>query len=269
MKLQASVDLSSVSKNVDLKKKIEDFSQSMEETKIFIATPCYGFQTYVNYVNSLLAFIGTPPPEDLKYTTSFHVHAGGALVSHARNDCVNKFMESGCDKLLFIDADIGFKPDDIWRLLRKNVDIALAPYVTKSLMDVNESKFILGFESEEKLPEPDRDGFVRIKTGPAGFMMIDKSVFPKLAEHYPDKISNMSQIQNGKLQTSENYFTFFDCITSKTKGSLGEDISFCKRWTDIGGEIYCDLYAALTHYGTYSFQGQLAQSDPRLRVNFH
>jgi len=230
-----------------------------KEHRIFIATPAFGHQAYVNYVNSVVGFISATPPSDLSYTTSLHLHAGSALISAARNDCVHKFLASGCDKLLFIDADIGFEPDNIWRLLRKDADIALAPYVTKDREDPANSTFILSFEDIENV-ELDKQGFTKVESGPAGFMMIDRYVFAKLAEAYPEKKSFMNQVQNGAQQELPNFYTFFDCITDAEKGALGEDISFCKLWRDTGGEIYCDAYAALTHYGVFSFQGQLAQS---------
>jgi hypothetical protein len=240
---------------------MEDYlpmSSPQKEHNIFIATPAYGFQTYVNYVNGLISFIGSAPPEDLKYKMTFHVHAGGALISHARNDCVHKFLKSDCTKLLFIDADIGFDAENVWRLLRKDVEFAIAPYVTKSIANVNDSKFILGFGDEDL--KVDEDGFVKVETGPAGFMMLDREVLNKMINAYPERKSRIVHLQNGEAVTDTDFHTFFDCMVDEEKGALGEDISFCKRWTDIGGEIYCDAYAALTHYGVHSFQGQLAKS---------
>tara|TARA_Y100001938_G_scaffold140406_1_gene208538 strand:- start:147 stop:860 length:714 start_codon:yes stop_codon:yes gene_type:complete len=227
-----------------------------KEHRLFIATPAFGFQTYVNYVNSVVSFIAASRPKDLKYSTSFHLHSGGALISHARNDIVDKFLKTDCTKILFIDADIGFEPEDIWRLLRKDVDLALAPYLTKNLSNPNESKFILKFKDKT----PDEDGFVKITRGPAGFMMVDRNVFTKMAKAYPEKITYSTQIQDGKLVETKNFPAFFDCITCEEEGALGEDISFCKRWTDIGGEIYCDTIAALSHLGTFRFRGQLGKS---------
>jgi glycosyltransferase involved in cell wall biosynthesis len=230
-----------------------------KEHKLFIATPAFGHQAYVNYVNSVVGFVTATPPSDLSYTTSLHLHAGSALISAARNDCVHKFLASGCDKLLFIDADIGFEPENIWRLLRKDADLALAPYVTKDLRDPANSRFIINFEDDENV-ELDGQGFIEVNSGPAGFMMIDRYVFAKLAEAYPEKKTFMSQIQNGEHKKLPDFYTFFDCITDTEQGALGEDISFCKLWRDIGEPIHCDAYAALTHYGIFSFQGQLAQS---------
>ena len=230
-----------------------------KEHRIFIATPAFGHQAYVNYVNSVVGFISAPPPSDLSYSTSLHLLAGNALISAARNDCVHKFLASRCDKLLFIDADIGFEPENIWRLLRRDADIALAPYITKNLKDPAKSRFILNFKDDKKV-EVDGEGFTKVTSGPTGFMMIDRSVFAKLAEAYPEKKTFIAQMQNGKVDVTQEFYTFFDCISDTEEGSLGEDMSFCKLWRDAGGEIDCDAYAALTHFGTFSFQGQLAQS---------
>jgi hypothetical protein len=36
---------------------------------------------------------------------------------------------------------------------------------------------------------------------------------------------------------------------------LSEDFAFCKRWTDIGGEIWADLDSRLDHVGPSVFHG--------------
>tara|TARA_B100001287_G_C22681928_1_gene530970 strand:- start:2499 stop:3215 length:717 start_codon:yes stop_codon:yes gene_type:complete len=226
--------------------------------KILIATPAFGFQTFVNYTNSVLKFASAQPPSDLSYEAMFHIHAGSALISHARNDCVKKFLSTDATKLLFIDADIGFDPENIWRLLRKDADIALAPYITKSLKGPQHSKFVLKFPKAN--PKIEDDGFVEVVSGPTGFMMIDREVFKKLDRECPSANTRMTQIQNGKVVEDLNYPTYFDCITHEKEGALGEDISFCKKWEEIGGVIWADAEAALTHYGTFCFQSQLALS---------
>lgn len=229
-----------------------------QEEHLFIATPAFGYQVYVNYTNGLISFIGTPQPKDLNFTMTFHVHAGGALISHARNDCVHKFLESDCTKLLFIDADIGFTAENIWRLLRKDEDFVIAPYVTKSLHNKDSSKFILGWGNEDVTV--DSDGFVEVVSGPAGFMMLDRNVFEKMDAAYPELKTKVQQLRNGAPVEQSSFHTFFDCDVDDTRGSLGEDIAFCKRWVDIGGKIYCDTKAALTHYGVHCFQGNLAET---------
>jgi hypothetical protein len=36
---------------------------------------------------------------------------------------------------------------------------------------------------------------------------------------------------------------------------LPEDYTFCKRWLDVGGEIWVDITSKLIHHGPYSFVG--------------
>jgi hypothetical protein len=38
---------------------------------------------------------------------------------------------------------------------------------------------------------------------------------------------------------------------------LSEDFTFCKRWTEIGGEIWVDLDSKLTHVGATEYKGDL------------
>jgi hypothetical protein len=39
---------------------------------------------------------------------------------------------------------------------------------------------------------------------------------------------------------------------------LSEDFAFCRRWTDIGGEIWTDLDSRLDHVGPSVFRGDVA-----------
>jgi hypothetical protein len=39
---------------------------------------------------------------------------------------------------------------------------------------------------------------------------------------------------------------------------LSEDFAFCKRWTDMGGEIWADLSSKLNHIGPMAFCGDLS-----------
>ena len=39
---------------------------------------------------------------------------------------------------------------------------------------------------------------------------------------------------------------------------LSEDFAFCKRWTDMGGEIWADLKSKLNHVGPMTFRGDLS-----------
>jgi hypothetical protein len=39
---------------------------------------------------------------------------------------------------------------------------------------------------------------------------------------------------------------------------LSEDFSFCRRWTDMGGEIWVDYTSRLNHIGLMVYRGNMA-----------
>jgi hypothetical protein len=39
---------------------------------------------------------------------------------------------------------------------------------------------------------------------------------------------------------------------------LSEDFAFCKRWIDMGGDIWADLKSKLNHVGPMTFYGDLS-----------
>ena len=58
--------------------------------------------------------------------------------------------------------------------------------------------------------------------------------------------------------TSKWNYTFFDTmIDPETNRYLSEDYAFCRLWQKIGGKVYADIVSGLTHYGNYSFKGNV------------
>ena len=60
------------------------------------------------------------------------------------------------------------------------------------------------------------------------------------------------------LAGSQNRFALFECTIDAATGTyLSEDFAFCKRWTDIGGEIWADIESSLDHVGPSVFHGDI------------
>ena len=231
-------------------------SEEKSKLKLFIATPAFGHQVTTNYANSLLKFVSTTHPR-LAVSTAVHIQSGMALVTQARNNCVAYFLNSDCTHFLFIDADIGFEPDAIYRLIEKDVPICLTPYPVKGFGKDHQLQFIVHFPDKENI-KVTKDGFTEITAGPTGFMMIKREVFEKLAEKYPERKTVNKQLVGNKVETMEKgWYTFFETAQDPENGYLGEDIAFCRLWTNIGGKIYADTQTPLTHFGSHAFHGSL------------
>ena len=77
-----------------------------------------------------------------------------------------------------------------------------------------------------------------------------------------------SLVASQKPQTGELYALFDTSLDRDKELYLPEDYTFCKRWRDMGGEIWADLQSRLDHVGPAVFHGDLAtqfgvQTDSR------
>ena len=55
-----------------------------------------------------------------------------SLVTQGRNLCVAGFLDSDATHLLFIDSDISFKEQSIFKMIEKDMDVISIPYPLKN-----------------------------------------------------------------------------------------------------------------------------------------
>jgi len=103
------------------------------------------------------------------------------------------------------------------------------------------------------------NGFAKVQYAGTGFLMIKRKVLLDMIEHYPELKYGHDHKHEDRLAGSQWRSALFNCMIDKESGVyLSEDFSFCKRWTDMGGEIWADLRSRLTHVGTVSFEGDIS-----------
>ena len=195
-----------------------------------------------------------------------------SLVTQGRNLLASSFLNSDADQMLFIDSDIEFSTRSVYRLFNCKHEISLIPYPMKQRTD---NKFRQDFEARPdddiktmgmlfpiELPDTKNitpvDGFIEVKKGPTGMMMIKRSAFNKLIEHYKELIIKQKTMMNGELVDRPNYFNFFDTYWSpKDKTYMGEDFFFCKLWTSINQKIYALVDEEISHIGEHHYTGKV------------
>ena len=251
-------------------------------TKIFIGTPCYGGMITADYFKSCLQLTALAATK--KIEIQFGTIGNESLVTRARNTLVQLFMdEQKYTHLLFIDADIAFNPETIFRMLELDKEVVTGIYprktidwrkVKKRVIDNNNItipelhaaslEYNLNVKNPEKISV--KNGFIEVLDGATGFMLIKKQVFEKMAKAYPDLKFKSDQHLNDPHDTRFNYhdtsdwnYAFFDTmIDPETKRYLSEDYAFCRLWQKIGGRVYADITSGITHYGNYAFKGNVA-----------
>jgi len=247
---------------------------------ILVATPCYGGQVTSLYTLSLLGL--QQACAQIGVGLTFWLNGGDSLITRARNLAVQQFLSMpDATHLLFIDADIGFSPEQALALLAADKDVCGAVYPLKRLdweriraqakagvqnLAASTLNYVMDLKDDEELP-PQGD-FFRVKYLGTGFLLIRKEVFARMAEHYPE--TKFSQIHLGlnvgaAATAKAPAHAFFDCMIDPDSGEyLSEDYTFCKRWTQIGGEIWAYANSRLAHVGTMTYEGDLANTFKEL-----
>ena len=236
--------------------------------RIFVATPVHS-DVSIHYFKACLEF--QKECFIRKIPVMFQVMKS-SLVTQGRQLCVSGFMESNCTHMLFIDSDISFNFKMIERMINYDKDICLVPYPIKGL-DFDKIKKrikdgcdidprVLGNQYTMSVPDPSsvkvENGFIEVERGPAGCMLIKRSVIDALIKEYPEFTIKQHTLIDGKLVTREHMYNFFDTYWNKEdKTYTGEDFYFCKLCKHAGIRMYALIDEYIQHHGEYSYTGRL------------
>jgi len=237
---------------------------------LVIATPCFGGQISVLYAASIFklqSFVRTYGNLNLKILFK----DGDALITRARASLISQFLDDpSATHLLFIDADIGFEPEQVLRLIECGADMCAAIYPVKRIdWDKVRTTFETArpnpaaaalkyvFEVEDPNSVIARAGFVKVRYAGTGFLMIQRAALERMCAQYP-QLQYKRDHSVDAAATSDRRFALFECMISEDGTYLSEDFAFCKRWTEMGGEIWADLGSKLNHVGPMAFRGDLS-----------
>jgi len=237
---------------------------------LVIATPCYGGQISVQYAVSLLRLEKLVRRyKDFNLKVQFK--DGDALITRARASLISQFLDDPrATHLLFIDADIGFAPEQVVRLIQCGAEMCAAVYPVKRL-DWNRMKTTIAaaspnpaaaalqyvFEVENPNAVTAQDGFLKVRYAGTGFLMIRRAALERMCECYPQLQYKRDHSIDAATESNKR-FALFESMIGEDGTYLSEDFAFCKRWTDIGGEIWADLNSKLSHTGPTTFCGDLS-----------
>ncbi len=244
-----------------------------EKIHLVVATPCFGGQVSSLYAGSIFA-LQRALHSISNVQLTVHMREGDALITRARADLVTLFLDDPtATHFLFIDADIGFTPKQVFRLIESGADMVAGVYPIKR---INWNKARRAIEANRadvaaasldyvlEIDDPDHiavvNGFTRVRYAGTGFLMVRRHVLEKMCSHPAyASLRFAREHSHDTLVGSPNRFALFECMIDPDSGTyLSEDFAFCKRWTDIGGEIWADLQSSLDHVGPSVFHGDVA-----------
>jgi hypothetical protein len=239
---------------------------------IYLAAPCYGGVVNLYFMQSVLALQEACRARGV----GLHIElmGGDALITRARSRLAAGFLaHSEATHLLFCDADIGFRPENVFRLLEADKPV-IAAVCPMKLIDWDRARAAGKADTSDMmaaslgyvvrfLPTPDNsveveNGIAQVAYGGTGFLMIRRDAMQTIVDAHPELRAKMGDISGGGA--AEAVMVFDTMVEPETGQYLSEDYAFCRRWRDLGGEIWADFEARLTHVGHAAYTGSLMQA---------
>lgn len=212
---------------------------------VMVAIPAYSGTVHLGTMRSLFTDLLALQARGDSWT--LHDECGNALIADARALIVAQFLASEADTLVFIDSDVCWEAGSLLKLLDAPVDMVAGIYPQR--------KDPLNFCVKWDTSKPDliaQDGLLEVLGVPAGFMKLSRKQLEAMVEQYPDSEFYVENAPNEKA-----WALFADYRVGKHK--MGEDYSFCRRWTDMGGKVWIDPEIKMGHCGYKTFHGTLGE----------
>jgi len=239
----------------------------LKEQYVLIGTPCYGGSVTVEYMKSMHRLGRVFDRLGIRYYVRYYETE--SLIQRARNALMAEMYNKSFTHLMFIDADIGFDPLYMVRLLLAKTPVIAGSYPMKKLnvrgilqADKDDDVRSVLIRTQPMVYTPlaganaDENGFLEVMAAPTGFMLIHKSVPHLLSKICTPYIQNMPEYQNNV--GTNRFFDFFKVyVCPKTNILLSEDYGFCMICRDNDIPIMVDTMATLSHTGRHTFMGNL------------
>lgn len=216
---------------------------------VFLGTPAYDGKLHWTTCQGLLGTAYACAKAQVGIAMDVIPH--DAFIGKARNMVVHRFLKSGMNDLMFIDADIGFAPQGVIDLCKAAPDIVMGLYMMKSPQPRYPA---LLFDPLVRHPSDMR--LIKVQYGPTGFMRIRRRVFEKMMEKWPEEYYFEGE--------SEKVYDFFPHGRYGHHFS-GEDIKFCERAINCGFDLWAMQGIPLRHFGEKSWDSNWQMDIPDIR----
>lgn len=211
---------------------------------LIVLTP--GHSATGDYIKSLLATCNLFNEKGITWAHSmaYASHVGDAREMTLSGSAHNTLDESRplkgeltYDKLLWIDSDISWKPEDVWKLYQSDKDIVGGAYLlSNGSVAAYPTLLKRGYTAQEVLA---LNTLTKIGGIGFGFICVKQGIFEKLTRPWFQSVLATHVDDDGVA-------TDFPI--------MGEDLSWCKRVSDLGYDIWLDPSVKLTHQKTMKLE---------------
>lgn len=204
---------------------------------IMIATPTLDGKLDVYYVDSLMRSIQLGSSLEINIQPLYIAY--DSLIQRARNDLIFYAVQQGVDDMVFIDADMGWNPEHLLKLLNYPVDVVSGTARKKG--DDKEEYVVRALEIPMVINEM---GLVEVSGTGTGFLRLSKKA-------YTDIYHASTPYQDRGV---EKRFVF-NVEISPEGDLMSEDICMTRKLTALGYKLWFDPDITCLHIGTKVFAG--------------
>jgi hypothetical protein len=204
-------------------------------------------------INSFSSLVGVASqvPSDFNLVMSVGLEASIAKSRSYWATVFHKQMPN-YDIMAFIDDDVVFDPNDLWKIMREantRKCIYGAAYMKRELPP----KAIVSLQKGESFSF---DGTVKEVNGlGTGFMAFHRSVLDRIAPVC--KLVSCGKVwvdkETGESEPFPVYYPMFAEMVDENDSWLSEDYTFCALAKQTGSKILCDTSLLVKHAGVYLY----------------
>ena len=237
---------------------------------LVIGTPMYGGMCTSEYTQSLLNLSeAANKSEGVKLTTIFL--GNESLIQRGRNTIAHHFMNlPDATHLLFIDADIKFRVEDVVKMIQVDKSLIIGPVALKGYNwdeirqaaingedDIGRTGGVFNINRLPNIDMVNENEPFEIEHGGNAFMMIRRDCFETLKPHTPIYTNGGRSLPDGV----EIYDYFRVEINKDTNHLLSEDYFLCHSYRQVGGKVWCAPWVETGHFGSHLFNGKYTRNN--------
>ena len=236
---------------------------------LVFGTPMYGGMCTSEYTDSLLKLSESCNKSGVKLTTIFL--GNESLIQRGRNTIAHHFMNlPDATHLLFIDADIKFRVEDIVRMIKADKELIIGPVALKGYNweeirmaalagddDIGRTGGVFNINTLPGIEMENEETPFEIEHGGNAFMMIRRDCLQALESQTPIYTNGGRSLPDGV--EIKDYFRVE--INKDTNHLLSEDYFFCHSYRQIGGKVWCAPWVETGHFGSHLFNGKYTRNN--------
>ena len=247
--------------------------------RLMIATPLYG-GAEGDYLRSVVGLAGAA--ERAGVPCAFAWLSNNPVIDRARNVLAAAFLQSDATHLVFIDADVGFVPEELLALVQRmarddRLAVVGAPYpkrrvnwdlvasaAAKGLADGNPAALerfsgVFPLEPLEPAASFALDQPIELRHTGTGLMVIRRDVIEGLCERHPELAYAADALDRESGLAGDTITALFQPLIDPATGHmLSDDYAFCPRVRAAAYRIWLAPWMRTSHTGPARFSATLS-----------